>query len=117
MLLPVSFVYATAAENGAAGSVELKVEMGHEFTGQGMTFSPGGSPPQQGLSAHAYRTPVSRKWAVQFWQYLPWSCSGGGHAVGEPWRSRPAPQPIGMATGACGCGCSGQWSAAAAVSG
>lgn len=80
----VSFVILTEAENGTAGRVELTVEIGHEFTGQG-TMDVSKLPPQHGLSAHAYRTPVMIQDAVQLTQYWPgliWS--GGGQLSLHP---------------------------------
>eukprot|EP00040_Diaphanoeca_grandis_P024612 m.135538 g.135538 ORF g.135538 m.135538 type:complete len:89 (-) comp29800_c0_seq1:2399-2665(-) len=56
----VKFVYLILAENGTAGSVELYVEIGQAFTGQGMMLV-SRFPPQHGDSAQAYRTPVTEK--------------------------------------------------------
>jgi hypothetical protein len=54
-------VYSICAENGTAGNVELNVEIGHEFTGNGMIDGYAASrlvPPPQGASLHAYLSSV-----------------------------------------------------------
>ena len=73
-------MYTILALNGAAGKLEFQVEIGQEFTGQGMTLLPR-LPPQQGFSAQAYLNPVILKWAEQFWHHSPGlSDSGGGQS-------------------------------------
>jgi hypothetical protein len=99
MPIAVSLVYLIWAWNGTAGNVELKVDIGHELTGHGITSEPR-LPPQHGVSAQAYRTPVIWKCAVQFSHQRPASASGGGHGFGKPSRPTPCPQPIGIAVGA-----------------